>query len=73
MDALFAAMRDDPSVARIASCFARKRAQSFIYGLAGSQKHAIFAASFAAAPRTTVILTHNKETLEEWREDLAAL
>ena len=73
MDALFAAMRADPSVARIASCFVRKRAQSFIYGLAGTQKHAVLAAAFAAAPRTTVILAHNKETLEEWRENLASL
>lgn len=73
MDALFAAMRADPSVARIASCFVRKRAQSFIYGLAGTQKHAVLAAAFAAAPRTTVILAHNKDTLEEWRENLAAL
>ena len=73
MDALFAAMRADPSVARLGSCFVRKRAQSFIYGLAGTQKHAVLAAAFAAAPRTTVILAHNKETLEEWRENLASL
>ena len=73
MNPLFTAMRDDPSVARIAGCFAKKKSQSFVYGLAGTQKHAVLAAAFAAAPRTTVILTHNKETLEEWREDLTAL
>ena len=73
MKALFAAMMQDGPVAKIGQCFAKKHAQSFVYGLAGSQKHAVFAASLDAAPRTTVIITHNHEALEEWKTDLSAL
>ena len=73
MKALFAAMRRDSSVAQIGSCFAKEKAQSFVYGLAGSQKHAVFAAAYEAAPRPLVVVVHEHEALAEWQEDLAAL
>lgn len=73
MKALFAAMRQDHSVAQIGSCFAKKQAQSFVYGLAGSQKHAVFAAAYDASPRPLVIVVHDHETLAEWQEDMASL
>jgi transcription-repair coupling factor (superfamily II helicase) len=73
MEALFAAMREDSQIGRAHGCFARKQAQSFVYGLAGSQKHAVFAACCAKTPRTMVIITYSHEALEDWRQDLAAL
>ena len=73
MKALFAAMLQDSSVAKIADCFAQKQAQSFVYGLAGSQKHAVFAACYEERPGTMVILTHSHEALADWREDLMAM
>ena len=61
MKALFAAMRRDSSVAQIGSCFAKEKAQSFVYGLAGSQKHAVFAAAYEAAGADAIsVLTDEK-------------
>ncbi len=73
MKALFAALLQDSSVQKIDRCFAAERAQSFVYGLAGSQKHVIFAACYEHAPRPMVIVTHNQESVADWREDLSAL
>ena len=73
MKALFAALLQDTSVSRIQECFGRKQAQSFVYGLAGSQKHAVFAACYDRQPGTMVIVTHSHEALADWREDLTSL
>lgn len=73
MKEFFAAMLQDKAIAKISRCFAKKKAQSMVYGLAGSQKHAVLAAAFAANPRTTVIITANRDALENWRADLSAL
>jgi transcription-repair coupling factor (superfamily II helicase) len=73
MKSLFAAMRQDSSVAQIESRFAGKKGQTLIYGLAGSQKHAIFASCYDKTPRTTIIITHDHDALEAWRDDLFAL
>ena len=73
MEALFAAMREDSQIERFGSCFARRQGQSLVYGLAGAQKHAAFAACFAQTPRTTVVVTHSRESVEGWRQDLMAL
>ncbi|MBR5908920.1 MAG: transcription-repair coupling factor, partial [Schwartzia sp.] len=73
MKALFEAIRADEAVRRTAACFQKKRGQSFIYGLSGAQKHAVFAAAYEEAPRPFVILVHDKEALEAWRENLSFL
>ena len=73
MEALFTAMREDAQVERFAGCFERVQGQSLVYGLAGAQKYAIFAACYAKAPRTMVVVTQNREALEEWRQDLTSL
>ena len=73
MKALFEAIRADDAVRRTAACFQKKRGQSFIYGLSGAQKHAVFAAAYEEAPRPFVILVHDKEALEAWRENLSFL
>lgn len=73
MEELFAAMQADDAMAQIAEVFARRQGRNFIYGLAGSQKHAVFAACLAGKLQTAAILVHSREAAEDWREDLASL
>ena len=73
MDTLFRALEEDASVRKIQELFAGEGGTSLVYGLSGSQKHAVYAAAYAAAPRPTVIIVHSRESLEDWREDLAGL
>ena len=73
MDTLFRALGEDASVRKIQELFAGEGGTSLVYGLSGSQKHAVYAAAYAAAPRPTVIIVHSRESLEDWREDLAGL
>ena len=73
MDTLFRALGEDASVRKIQELFAGEGGTSLVYGLSGSQKHAVYAAAYAAAPRPTVIIVHSQESLEDWREDLAGL
>ena len=73
MNTLFRALGEDASVRKIQELFAGEGGTSLVYGLSGSQKHAVYAAAYAAAPRPTVIIVHSQESLEDWREDLAGL
>ncbi len=73
MNTLFRALGEDASVRKIQELFAGEGGTSLVYGLSGSQKHAVYAAAYAAAPRPTVIIVHSRESLEDWREDLAGL
>ncbi|HMM22210.1 MAG TPA: transcription-repair coupling factor [Selenomonadales bacterium] len=73
MEILFQAMRQDTTVARVLAAFGAQQGQSLAYGLAGPQKAACLGAAYHAFPRTTVIVTSTRETLEELRTDLAAL
>ena len=66
-------MARDASVRKIVEAFSRRGGKSFVYGLGGSQKHALFAAACNAAESPVVIITHSREAIEAWRADLAAL
>ena len=56
MNTLFRALGEDASVRKIQELFAGEGGTSLVYGLSGSQKHAVYAAAYAAAPRPTVII-----------------
>lgn len=73
MKALFEAIQQDTGVRRAVECFGKKHGQSLIYGLSGAQKHAVFAAACEASPQPFIILVHEKEALEAWRENLSFL
>lgn len=73
MKALFTAMLQDKTIEKVCSCFNKEKGQSLVYGLAGSQKHVVFATCCDKYPRTTVVITHTREALEEWRADLTEL
>lgn len=73
MKEFFAALLQDKEIAKISRCFGNNKRQSLIYGLAGSQKHAVFAASYDKSERSAVIVTANKDSLENWRADLTFL
>ena len=73
MASILAALRQDSSVQNICGCFESSSAQSYIYGLAGSQKHAVIAACYEKSPRPTIIVTPSRESVENWLSDLSAL
>ena len=73
MKALLEAIQEDEAVCGVLECFGRSHGQSLVYGTSGAQKHVIFAAAYAKKPRPFVILVHDKDSLEAWREDLSFL
>ena len=73
MKALFEAIQEDEAVRRTADCFRKSRGQSLVYGLSGAQKHVVFAAAYSAAPRPFVVIVHDRESLDAWRENLSFL
>ena len=73
MKALFEQMMRDGSVRKIVEAFSRQGGKSLVYGLSGSQKHALFAVACAAAEKSVVIVTHSREAIDAWRTDLASL
>ena len=73
MKTLFRALGEDAAVQKIQEAYAKADGRTLVYGLSGSQKHAIYASAFAASPRPTVVLVHSRESLEAWRENLRAL
>ena len=73
MKALLEAVQEDEAVRRAVECFGKTHGQSLVYGASGAQRHAVFAAAYAKAPRPWVILAHDRDSLESWREDLAFL
>ncbi len=73
MKALFEAIKNDEAVRRTADCFRKERGQSLVYGLSGAQKHTVFAAAYDEEPRPFVLLVHDREALDAWRENLSFL
>ena len=71
MDALLAAMREEPALQRLQNYFAEEAGEiTLAYGLSGTQKHAAFAAAYLYSPKPFVILVNNSNALNEWRENL---
>lgn len=73
MQALLKGLLKDDSIKNMAARYGKGKGQAFVYGLAGTQKHAAFAACYQQKPQTTVIITHGQQELAEWREDLQTL
>ena len=73
MKALFAAMQQDPAMQRLQEYIEGEAGETLAYGLGGTQKHAAFAACYAAHPQTMVVIVHSQEAAADWCEDLAAL
>ena len=73
MNTLFRALGEDVAVQKIHEALQKTGGSTFVYGLSGSQKHAVYASAFETAPRPTVVLVHNREAMDGWCENLAAL
>lgn len=73
MNILFPALAQEPILNDIYKYFGRRDGQNYIYGVSGSQKHAIVAACYDKEPKTTIIITNNRENIEEWMSDLSSL
>ena len=73
MKALFEAIQKDEAIRRAVECYGQTHGQSLVYGASGAQKHAIFAAAYTKTPRPSVILVHDRESLDAWRQDLEFL
>ncbi len=65
------ALRDE-TICEAAKKFS-KRGEFLLYGLAGSQKIFMTAASYSLNPRPTVILMSGREKISEWQADFAEL
>lgn len=73
MNILFPALAKETTLNKINECFSQDYGQNYIYGLAGSQKHVIVANAYEQNPRTTIIITNNQDSLEEWYSDFSSL
>jgi len=74
MQALLNAMLEDNSIKEMADQFRKKKAQTFVYGLAGTQKHGALAACCQGVQTgPVVIITSDRQELNQWREDLQCL
>ena len=73
MNILFPALAKELILNNITKCFNQQLGQSYIYGLAGSQKHTIVAAAYQENPKTTIIITKAQENIEDWYSDLSVL
>lgn len=73
MNILFPALAKELTLNNITKCFNQQLGQSYIYGLAGSQKHTIVAAAYQENPKTTIIITKAQENIEDWYNDLSVL
>lgn len=73
MKHFFEAVAADPAVGKVLERYCLPRGQQLIYGLSGSQKHAVIAACYDRSPRTTVIVTSSSESAGALRADLATL
>lgn len=73
MKQLFEAMRQDASVQNIYDVYKKRKQDSLLYGLSGSQKAAVLAGAFAGDDRPLILVTHSQEVLSAWREDFDTL
>ncbi len=72
MHQILTALIQDNTVKEIADAFSFRR-ETLIYGIADSQKTAVFAAAYAASPKPAAIIVPNREALSLWFDDLAEL
>ena len=56
MKTLFRALGEDAAVQKIQEAFQKTDGRTLVYGLSGSQKHAVYASAFDVSPRPTVVL-----------------
>jgi transcription-repair coupling factor (superfamily II helicase) len=73
MNKLFEIMKQDPGMKRVIAVSQLTVSQSQIYGVTGVQKSALLAAAYQSAPKPTVIVTGNHESVEQLRADFATL
>ena len=73
MNIFFPALAQEPILNDIYKYFGQKDGQNYIYGISGSQKHAIIAACYDKYPKTTIIITRDRESIDEWTSDLTSL
>ncbi|MDF2634421.1 MAG: transcription-repair coupling factor [Pelosinus sp.] len=73
MNKLFEIMKNDPGMKRVITLWEMAASQSQIYGVTGVQKSAMLAAAYQSAPKPTVIITGNHESVEQLRADFATL
>ncbi|WP_196594359.1 transcription-repair coupling factor [Pectinatus sottacetonis] len=73
MNILFEKMFSDPSVKKLIHCYNDDKGQEYIYGLSGSQKHAMLSACYLQNPKTIVIICNNGEAAAQWLSDLNML
>ncbi len=73
MKKFFEVLMTDPTITKVMDCFGLENDQSLIYGLSGSQKATVIAASYQKHPRTTVIITSNMDAMELLKSDLTML
>ena len=72
MHQILTALIQDNTVKEIADAFSFRR-ETLVYGIADSQKTAVFAAAYAASPKPAAIIVPNREALSLWFDDLAEL
>ena len=72
MHQIVSALLQDNTVKEIADGFKLRR-ETLVYGLAESQKPAIFAAAYELNPKPTIIIIPTRESLDMWFDDLAEL
>jgi len=73
MQKLFELIQKDPAFKHIIATFAAEKQQTLIYGLSGSQKAFAIALAFQQAPRPTVVITANRETLQQLQNDFLTI
>ena len=73
MNKLFEIMKQDPGMKRVIAVSQLTVSQSQIYGVTGVQKSALLAAAYQSAPKPTVIVTGNHESVEQLRADFVTL
>ena len=73
MQALLKAMLEDNAILEMAKNYQRTRGSYFVYGMAGTAKHAALASCYQREAKAVVIITHNQQELSEWKEDLQEL
>lgn len=72
MDSLFKTALLDKAVVQAIKAFSAVKSQSFVYGITGTQKSFLLSAAYHYSPRTTVVICHSNESMENLRSALAA-
>ncbi len=72
MHQILSTLQLDGTVKEIADAFKLRR-ETLVYGVSDSQKTAIFAAAYSSNPKPAIIIVPNRDALNLWFDDLAAL